>query len=244
MKIFTCTWSYDDITFYKESLLYKSFIKNNNEKDIINIHYNRNKFASQEKEFSDIYGHQHEYLLYKIQLLRDKLKEVEEDILIYADTNDVVCLKNINEISFPSLSNKILFSSEIHQYPNECNITDWPIYTYKERCYLNSGLFVGLTSNIIKLLEYSINNILPLNHRNFGGDQGIYTYNYLNKSDTNIFLDKTSEYFLSTYHRAQNTYRKINNTLINVLDNTSPAFIHDNGWNYGSPKFIEHFSLL
>ena len=85
---------------------------------------------------------------------------------------------------------------------------------------------------------------MPLHLRNFGGDQGIYTYNYLNNPNTNIILDRDSKYFLSTYHRAQNTYCKNNNTLTNVLDNTSPIFVHDNGWNYGSPKFIEKFSLL
>ena len=67
----------------------------------------------------------------------------------------------------------------------------------------------------------------------------------MNNIDTNIMLDNKSEYFLSTYNRSQNTYCKENNQqLINILDNTSPSFIHDNGWNYGSPKFIEKFSLL
>jgi hypothetical protein len=51
-------------------------------------------------------------------------------------------------------------------------------------------------------------------------------------------------YFLSTYSDSPSNYIFMDGKLKNLLSNQTPIFIHDNGWNYGSPKFINHFNLI
>ena len=73
MKLLSITWNYTDESNYKDSLLYKSFIKNNDDKDFINIHFNRNEYSELEKDFENNYGYQFEFILYKIFLLKSTI---------------------------------------------------------------------------------------------------------------------------------------------------------------------------
>ena len=74
MKLVSITWSYDHNFDYKNTILYKSFIKHNNENDFINVHFNRNDYIDLEKEFENYYGYQFEFILYKIKLFKDKFE--------------------------------------------------------------------------------------------------------------------------------------------------------------------------
>ena len=58
MKLISVTWSYSQESNVKETILYKSFIKNNNEFDFVNIHFDRNNYLGLEKEFETKYGYQ------------------------------------------------------------------------------------------------------------------------------------------------------------------------------------------
>jgi len=233
MKILSITWSYEDRIDLSNSSLYKSFIKNNSPENFINIHFNRNNFKTLEEEFHRRFDYQYEFILYRIFLSLDKFKFLDDDYYVISDTNDVVCLGNINDINSPD---NILFSSEAHRYPWNC--PDWTV-NYSEndnkmRHYLNGGLSVGKRDWYISLFKSIIKNILPLNLKTFGGDQGVYTYHYLSNHGPKIILDKNNELFLCTYSRSYDGFSKSN----------FPMFVHDNGWNYGSPKFIEKFELL
>ena len=95
-----------------------------------------------------------------------------------------------------------------------------------------------------QLLENTIENVLPLNYKNFGGDQGVYTYYFINNLSPNIKLDDTCEFFLSTYLSSVSWFEKIGDRVKHKLKNTTPMFVHDNGWNYGSPRIIETFNLI
>ena len=53
MKLVSVTWSYEDESNVKDSILYKSFIKHNDESDFINIHFNRLNYDELEKKFKD-----------------------------------------------------------------------------------------------------------------------------------------------------------------------------------------------
>ena len=59
MKLISVTWSYSQESNVKETILYKSFIKNNNEFDFVNIHFDRNNYLGLEKEFETKYGYQY-----------------------------------------------------------------------------------------------------------------------------------------------------------------------------------------
>ena len=44
IKLVTVTWSYDDTYEINDSFLIKSFLKYNDESDLIKIHFNRNNY--------------------------------------------------------------------------------------------------------------------------------------------------------------------------------------------------------
>jgi hypothetical protein len=232
IKLITVTWSYDDSFDIKNTFLYKSFLKENNEKDLIHFHYNRNNYKNLEDEFYKKYDYQYEYLIYKIFLMKDKLYNIDTDYIIFSDATDVICLGDIKSILPPE---NVLFSTEINKYPSNMRNwgVDYPQEEQKNKRFLNSGLFISSKENYIKLLDNVITNIFPKNLKTFGGDQGIFIYHYLSKMLPKIELDIESKLFLSTFDRNPNDF----------LNHKFPIFIHDNGWNWGSPRFITRFNL-
>ena len=233
-KILTVTWSYEDNFKIEDTFLYKSFIKNNNPNDLIHFHYNRNNFKELELNFQADYQTQYEFLLYKIFLTKDKIKNINADNIIFCDANDTVCLGDISKITQPE---KIIFSTEINQYPS--SMGDWGGLDYcdydkKERLFLNAGLFIATKNNYIQLLESVISNILSKKLKSFGGDQGVFIFHYLSKSIPEIVLDKESKLFFCSFSRNYNEFTQYK----------FPMFVHDNGWNWGSPRFIERFNLI
>lgn len=233
VKLITVTWSFEDSYNLENTFLYKSFIKKNNLKNLVHIHYNRNNYIELERDFQNKYSTQSEYILYKLYLTLDKIKDIEADHLIFCDANDVVCLGDINSIVF---NNGVLFSSEANQYPSSLGDFGGLDYSLEEQTkkeYLNSGLFIADKISYIELLENVINKILPTNIKSFCGDQGVFTYHYLSNQNPKIELDKSFNLFISTFSRDHNDFINFN----------FPMFIHDNGWDWGSPRFIEKFNL-
>jgi hypothetical protein len=234
IKLITVTWSYEDLYDIQNTFLYKSFIKNNPISNFIHIHYNRNNYLELENEFKNKYDFQYEYLLYKIFLTKGKIADIDSDYFIFSDINDVVCLGDINTIELPT---SILMSSEINQYPS--SMGDWGGLEYSpdektNRNFLNSGLYIASKQNYIDLLNNVVENIFPKNLHSFGGDQGIFIYHYLSKHQPEIILDKENKLFFSTFSKDHN----------NFINYKFPMFVHDNGWDWGSPKFIEKFNLI
>jgi hypothetical protein len=244
MKLLSITWNYTDESNYKDSLLYKSFIKKNDDKDFIDIHFNRNNYKELETKFEEKFGYQYEFILYKIHLLGSELKKINDDVIIYADTNDVVCLIDIKTIHYDG---GIIFSSEKNKYPSDNSNwspnTNYPQWNLDNGIYLNSGLILTTIDLYIKLIKVVEEIILHLDYKNFGGDQGVYTYYYINNLSPQIILDHDTKHFLSTYLTSTSWFEKVGERLRNKLTNTFPSFVHDNGWNYGSPRIIENFNL-
>lgn len=241
ISLVSLTWSYESISNYNNSSLYKSFIKNNSNHKFINIHFNRNIYLDLESNFQNRFNYQYEYILYKIYLFKNYLNNIDSDFLIIADTSDVACLCDIDSLLDIDLDNNVLFGSEIHQYPPPTDWNKYPDINHNIKNYLNSGLYYGKKQDIEHLLEIAL-DVLSLNYKNFGGDQGVYTYVYINNSI--ITLDHNCNIFLNTYLRSINDFIYNNNKLKFKNSDISPKFVHDNGWNYGSPKFIEKFNLI
>lgn len=246
-KLLIVTWSYSDVSNLETTRIYKSFIKKNNSDNIINIHFNRKNYIEIEEYFKNKFGYQYEYILYRIFLLKEELKKLPFENIIFSDSDDVVCLDNIENIKISD--KKIIFSSEKHQYPNKESILDWaPCNTYQydniiKQNYLNAGLSMGKTKTFLLLYENCIDIATKKSYKNFGGDQGIFTYHYINELKPKIFLDYERQYFLNTYSDSYGNYFLSDGKIVCVNNLNKPYFIHDNGWNYGSPKFIEHFKL-
>jgi len=240
MKLITVTWSYEDKFDYVNSVIYRSFTKNNDKKDFVNIHFNRQSYVDLENDFRLKYEYQYEYILYRIYLLKDRLKEVEDDYIIHSDTGDVVCLGNIEELNCQK--DKVIFSSELNKYPPESEWNNYPSINEDKRIFLNAGVFAGSKSDVFELLDNCVQKILPLNYKDFKSDQGVYTYEFINGNK--IILDDDCNLFLCTYLRSENDFEFKENRLFFKGTKKSPLFVHDNGWNYGSPKFIEKFKII
>ena len=45
----------------------------------------------------------------------------------------------------------------------------------------------------IKLFDSCINNVFPKEYKNFGGDQGVFTYYYINNENDEIVLDRDTK---------------------------------------------------
>ena len=245
MKLVSVTWSYSDNSDYENSILYKSFLKKNHPKNFINIHFNRSNYRELEIEFEQKYGYQYEFLLYRIFLLKEQIENLESDVMIFSDTGDVVCLDNIENIQFDG---GIIFSAERHQYPND--ISSWSpnnSYSIEDKNhsnFLNAGLQIADKKSYLTLLDETIKNVFPLEYKSFGGDQGVYTYYYINDFDPKIILDNQRKIFVSTYQTSVDWYKMDGDRVTYKPTSTQPIFIHDNGWNYGSPKITQHLNLL
>lgn len=245
MKLVSVTWSYEDESKVKETILYKSFLKNNHEFDFINIHFNRNNYLELEKDFEFKYGYQYEFLLYRVYLLKEFITEIDDEVLIFSDTNDVICLGDINKIPFDG---GIVFSTERHQYPNDISswspVNKYPQENLEKSNFLNAGLQIAEKKLYIELLNSVISHVLPLNYKSFGGDQGVYIYYLINDITPKIVLDNERNIFVSTYLTSSDWYTPSNGKLLYKPTNSYPFFVHDNGWNYGSPKIIERYNLI
>lgn len=250
LKVITITWSYDSSFEIEKTTLYKSFKKFNTNKDLLHFHFNRNLYRDKESDFLSKYGVQSDYLLYKIFLLRDVISNIDADYIIFCDANDVTCIGNIDELlSKFDLEKNLIIGREINQWPtisakqNWPNYTDYDSYHTQEKKFLNSGVILGSKNIYLEVLNSLIENVMNNEIKTFGGDQGVFTYYYNNNVNSKIKLDELSELVVNTFLRSHNEYELVGNKLKSKSLGTSPVFVHDNGWNHGSPKYLNHFEL-
>jgi hypothetical protein len=230
VKLVTVTWSFDDERDIRDTFLYESFIKKNDQRNLYHVHFNRNNYKELEVEFSSRFGKQHDYILYKIFLLRDMIQNIDSEYIIFCDANDTVCLGDITQIN--PIQDYVLLSAEANKWPPTLGI-EYSANDIENKHFLNSGLIFSSKILYLELLNSMIDKILPMNKNSFGGDQGVFAYHYLTKSNPTIVLDKENTLFLSTFSRDFKQF----------VDYEFPMFVHDNGWNWGSPRFIEKFKL-
>lgn len=93
----------------------------------------------------------------KIHYLRDELskwKELDDHIVLFTDSYDVVFYENPKEIlkRFRSTDSQILFSTEKTCWPNETLDKFYPSVE-TEYQFLNSGGFIGYANQIMKILQ-------------------------------------------------------------------------------------------
>lgn len=250
ISLITVTWSHNDTFDIENTSLYKSFKKFNPKKDFYHFHFNRNHYQQLESEFNTKFGQESEYLLYKIQMLLEKVKDIETDYFIFCDANDVVCLSNVDYlIDLFDLDNYIILGHEKNIWPSLEKQRSWPGYEeYRERdfkmdTYLNGGMFLSRKDKYIEMLQSLIDNVFSTNINNFHNDQGVYIYHYNKLMKPEMKLDYASIFALNTYLRSKDDFYEHENRLVCKETGVKPCFIHDNGWNYGSPRYHDHFNL-
>ncbi len=251
VMLLTITWSYESSFNIENTTLYKSFKHFNPTTQFKHIHFDRRLFEKEETEFNQRFGTESEYILYKIVLLKKTLREINTDYVIFCDANDVVCLSNIKHLFHVfNLEHDIIVGAEKNQWPiperklGWSGFVDYTGVDAKNHFYVNSGMILAKTINFIKMLESMETNILTTNIKNFINDQAIYTWHYTAKHLPLIKLDYDSIFVVNTFKRSTEEYYLDNKqNLVSKLTGKSPCFVHDNGWNYGSPRFITYFEL-
>ena len=250
IKILTVTWSHEETYNIKKTTLYKSFKKFNPHREIIHHHFNRGHFWQEERDFSSRFGRESEYLLYKIFLWRDVVRKVDSDYIIFCDANDVVCLGDVGQlVSDFDLENQIIVGHEKNQWPTVEAKSTWPdyndynIYDTQERKFLNSGMILAKKDKYVELLDSMVNNVMSKNITTFNNDQGVFTYYYNTGVEPKIKLDYSNKFVVNTFSRSHDEYYMEGNRIVSKKNGTKPLFVHDNGWNHGSPKYLNHFEL-
>ena len=250
IKIVTVTWSHQETYDIKKTTLYKSFKKFNPFKEVFHHHFNRGHYWQEESLFANKYGRESEYLLYKIFLWRDIVRDIEADYIIFCDANDVVCLTHVDDlVNQYDLDKNIIVGHEKNQWPTLEAKQTWPdykdynIYDTENRKFLNSGMIIAKKEKYVEMLDSMVENVMSKDIKTFNNDQGVFTYYYNMGVEPRIKLDYTNSFVVNTFSRSHDEYVLENGRLISKKNQTSPVFVHDNGWNHGSPKFLNHFEL-
>lgn len=250
MKLITVTWNHYNTFDIQNTFLYKSFKKHNSDKDFVHIHFNRNEYSQLETEFSHRFGPESEFILYKIFLLLPKLKDIDTDYIIFCDANDVTCLRPINGlIEAYDLDNFIIIGHEKNMWPPLDRQKSWSNYTgyndfeNQNRLFLNSGMILSKKTKYVEMLENMIKYVFPSKIKNFSNDQGVFTYYYNMKIKPEIKLDYSNLFVVNTFSRNVEEFYLNKSQLVELKTGIKPYFLHDNGWNHGSPKYHNHFEL-
>lgn len=157
------------------------------------------------------------------------------DIACFIDGYDVLCLRNLSELSdkFIELKNK-------HNCKIIAGFDNSPLKTYSvistmyfgkcNKLLLNSGTYIGYVKDIIIVL----NDILELNDNDSADDQILMTkYCNINKNKNKIYIDVNNEIFLTINSPLQDLSKFVNienNKL--EYNNQYPFFIHAPGSGY------------
>jgi procollagen-lysine,2-oxoglutarate 5-dioxygenase len=171
---------------------------------------------------------------YKLNLLKDALKEYENDqtkIVLYTDSYDVLFLGPIQEIvnEFKRSRAKVLFSADYNCHPEEQLAVQYPTLNGDGAPYLNSAVFIGYATNIYKILNHR-----PIEEGE--NSQLFFTKAYLDEDLRNeniIKLDHYSNVFQTLNGGLEHVRLELDESneyqLLNDKFNTSPLILIGNG---------------
>jgi FkbM family methyltransferase len=251
ITLLTATWNNEDQFEIEKTSLYRSFKKFNPHKEVIHRHFNRGKFHELEGQFRTRFGEESEYILYKIFLMIEEAKNVKSEYVLFCDANDVTCMASVDHLeTFFDLDNFVICGQEKNTWPTQEKKASWPDYRdYSQKevqneTYINSGMILAKTSKYINMLQSMVDNVLSKEIKTFANDQGVFTYYYNNKIDPPIKLDCSNAFATSTFKRNKDEfYVDKNRRLVIKETGVKPCFVHDNGWNHGSPRLHNEFEL-
>ncbi len=252
LTLVTLTWSHEQSFDIEKTTLYKSFKYFNPEKPIKHVHFNRGHFWKEESDFAQTFGPESEYLLYKIVKLHEVLQTIDTEYIIFSDANDVVCLNNVDYLlqSF-ELTDQVIVGAEKNQWPPKDTKETWKHFCFqdysgfdaKNNFYLNSGMILATKANFLKMLQTMMDDVLTKGIKNFRNDQGVYTWYYTSNLTPKIALDYNNVFAVNTFSRSVDEFELVDKKLRSKVNGNFPCFVHDNGWNHGSPKYVNHFQL-
>jgi hypothetical protein len=250
IKVITSTWGHTPQYNIENTITYRSFIKYNNPENFVNFYFGRGIYHAEEIDYGTRLGVQAEYILYKIDLLREKVEQLDTDYIIFCDANDVCCCGPIEKaLDLFDLDNLIVFSAERNDWPKADKIAHWENYRNyhpwdrQNRMFLNSGVQLAKKSKYLELLNSCMENFVKHNIQGHGGDQGVFAWHYNMIDEPKIKLDYANIFALSTYDSTIDDYYRVEDKIYSKKFGTSPLFLNDNGSGYGGQRFAQRFML-
>jgi len=251
IKVITSTWGHTHDYNIPATVLYRSFVRYNNPDNLVNFHFGRGMYQEQEIDYGTRLGVQAEYILYKIDLLREKVRELDAEYIIFCDANDVCCCGPIEKtLDLFDLENRVVFSAERNDWPKSDKIAHWENYRNyhpwdrQNKMYLNSGVQLAKKTKYLELLESCMENFVNKNIQGHGGDQGVFTWHYNMLDQPKIQLDYANIFALSTYDSYIEDYYRVGDRIYSTKFGTSPLFVHDSGTAFGGQRFASRFGLI
>ena len=184
------------------------------------------------------YGEKWQGFNWRFLLVINYLRTLKlNDIVCFVDGYDVLCTRNLNELSneFIKLKNKynckiivgqdktILDKHNIMQHINNFFVKKF--FGTCKKTGLNSGTYIGYVSDLLIVLQ-DIYNLLP---NNSADDQILFT-KYCKTHNKDVHIDIKNELFLTLVkpHHDIYNYIKIKNNKV-LYNNHQPFFVHGPG---------------
>lgn len=171
----------------------------------------------------------------KFKLMNEALEELnDDDIVCFVDGFDVICVRNLNELTNEFLKIKNREKCKIIAgHDNIKNIFIQIIsslyFTKKNgSTIINSGTYIGYVKDIKKFLSY----VLSQDNDELANDQVLMnTYNKLHPNE--IYIDINTEIFLTIVNPVH-SIKKFTQIKDNIVysNNNKPFFIHSAGNGY------------
>jgi GR25 family glycosyltransferase involved in LPS biosynthesis len=173
----------------------------------------------------------------KVNLLRQELKSLQDnDVVLFVDGYDVLINAKEEEIfkRYLEFNTKVLFAAEKVCWPDRSLENQFPLPETGYR-YLNSGCFIGVVSELKKIMQESLSDI---------DDDQLYLQKKYLSGQFNIKLDHEGYIFqcvsMVEPHIHINAYKQ----LVNTETHCTGLILHGNGGPKSKQKFDEIFNQI
>lgn len=173
----------------------------------------------------------------KINLLREAIQNVDDnDVILFVDGYDVFINDNLESIvdQYLRFHKKVVFAAEKTCWPN-VELADQFSQTKHKNNFLNSGCFMGVASEIKRMLSDAIDDA--------DDDQLYYQKAFLSRS-YDVCLDHNCRLFQCVAADEDIIAVTDEAKVYNEQTDTFPKIIHGNGGEYSKEKFDHTYHLV
>lgn len=180
------------------------------------------------------YGEKWEGFNWRYTKMIEYLKNINgSDIVCFIDGYDIVCTRNLNELSevFIDIKErtkcKMIVGHEIQFFLNKIG---GYYFNYCKNESLNAGTYIAYAKDMLEIIQH----IYDLNPRNDADDQVLMTQYCRNASSDEIYIDTHNEMFLTISNSLYDIGNRVEYTKENhlIYKNNRPFFVHAPGFGY------------
>ena len=166
----------------------------------------------------------------KINLLKKELhKHKDDDVILFVDGYDVFLSDTLDAIveKYLSFHNRVVFAAEKTCWPNK-ELQNSFVKTEHGNDYLNSGCYIGVVSELKKILAEDIQD---------SDDDQLYFQNAYLSFNFDIVLDTRTKLFQCVSSDEDNIFIDEDLKIKNAETGNFPKILHGNGGEYSKEKF-------